>query len=151
MDNRSTHLQETLSPWWRRAALAIGLVGFAVLVWLTAKAYGDAPPIPEKVVAPDGQVLFTGEDVLAGQQVFLKYGLMDNGSVWGHGAYLGPDFSAQYLHTLALDAGRLLSAQRFQRPEAELSDAERSAVEGEVRFLLKQNRYDRETRTLAFT
>jgi len=151
METQVTNVQETLSPWWRRGALAIGLVGFAVLVWLTAKAYGDAPPIPDKVVGPDGQVLFTGEDILAGQQVFLKYGLMDNGTVWGHGAYLGPDFSAQYLHNLALDAGRLLSAQRFQRPEAGLSGVERSAIEGEVRFLLKQNRYDREIRTLAFT
>jgi len=151
MGTQVTNLQETLSPWWRRGALAIGLAGFAVLVWLTAKAYGDAPPIPDKVAGPDGRVLFTGEDILAGQQVFLKYGLMDNGTVWGHGAYLGPDFSAQYLHTLALDAGRLLSAQRFQRPEADLSGVERSAIEGEVRFLLKQNRYDWESRTLAFT
>ena len=41
-------------------------------------------------------------DVGAGQEVFLKYGLMDNGTIWGHGGYLGPDFSAQTLHGLAL-------------------------------------------------
>lgn len=151
METEVTNPQETLSPWWRRGALAIGLAGFAVLIWLTAKAYVDAPPIPEQVTGPDRQMLFIGNDILAGQQVFLKYGLMDNGSIWGHGAYLGPDFSAQYLHTLALDAGALISAQRFKRSEADLADVERSAVKGEVRFLLKQNRYNQETRTLAFT
>jgi nitric oxide reductase subunit B len=28
------------------------------------------------VVGPDGAVLFTGADIAAGQQVFLRYGLM---------------------------------------------------------------------------
>jgi nitric oxide reductase large subunit len=151
MKTEVTNLQENLSPWWRRSALTIGLACFAVLVWLTAKTYADAPPIPERVIGPDRQVLFTDNDILAGQQVFLKYGLMDNGTVWGHGGYLGPDFSAQYLHNLALDAGKFLLAQRFKHPQADLADVERSAVEGEIRFLLKQNRYDRESRTLAFT
>jgi len=39
-------------------------------------------------------VVFTADGIIAGQQVFLKHGLMDNGTIWGHGAYLGPDFTA---------------------------------------------------------
>ncbi len=50
-----------------------------------------------------GQPLFTGEDVRAGQEVFLRNGLMQYGSIFGHGAYLGPDFTADYLHRAALD------------------------------------------------
>jgi len=46
---------------------------------------------------PTGETLFSGADIRGGQEVFLKYGLMENGTIWGHGAYLGPDFSAEYL------------------------------------------------------
>jgi len=92
---------EKLSPWWRRAVILTLAVGFTVLIWLSTKSYQDAPPIPGKVMGAAGDILFTREDILAGQQVFLKYGLMENGTIWGHGAYLGPDFSAEYLHTLS--------------------------------------------------
>ena len=67
-------------------------------------------------------------DILAGQQVFLKYGLMENGSIWGHGAYLGPDFSAEYLHTLAVDTGNHLAQSIYGRPSSELSPVEAAAV-----------------------
>jgi nitric oxide reductase subunit B len=45
--------------------------------------------------------LFTRDDVIGGMNVFQRYGLMEYGSVYGHGAYLGPDFTAEYLHKSA--------------------------------------------------
>src|SRR5215472_2056573 len=63
----------------------------SVLGILAYRTYTDEPPIPSKVIGANGQLLFTGEDVLAGQEVFLKNGLMEYGSIFGHGAYLGPD------------------------------------------------------------
>jgi nitric oxide reductase subunit B len=42
-------------------------------------------------------VLFTGKDAGEGQKVFLNNGLMEYGSAFGHGAYLGPDHTADYL------------------------------------------------------
>jgi nitric oxide reductase subunit B len=127
------------------------VVGFTILIWLSAKTYQDAPPIPERVVGISGDTLFTREDILAGQSVFLKHGLMDNGTVWGHGAYLGPDFSAAYLHALALEAAETIGQQRFNRRFTELSPTEQSAVTAEVPQLLKQNRYDARSRSLRFT
>jgi nitric oxide reductase large subunit len=62
--------------------------------------YRDQPPLPTQVVASD-KVLFTRDDVLDGMHVFQRYGLMEYGSVYGHGAYLGPDFTAEYLHKTA--------------------------------------------------
>jgi nitric oxide reductase subunit B len=90
--------------------------GFAVLIMMSLKAYQNAPPIPAKTVAPGGELIFTAEDVSDGQAVFLKYGLMDNGTIWGHGAYLGPDFSAQTLHGLALHLAGRIAQTRFQTP-----------------------------------
>jgi nitric oxide reductase subunit B len=126
-------------------------LGFTVLIWLAAKTYSDAPPIPLQVVGPSGGTIFSREDILAGQQVFLRYGLMENGTIWGHGAYLGPDFSAESLHLLALEARTALSTRRFGRPPDKLSQAESAAIGAEVRQLLKQNRYDPKTGILAFT
>lgn len=142
---------ETLSPWWRKATIWTLAVGMAILLFISATAYRDAPPIPGGVVGPDGAMIFTGHDILAGQEVFLKYGLMENGSIWGHGAYLGPDYSAEYLHTLALDAREAISKDRFRREFAQLTEIERGAVQVEVQELLKQNRYESKTDTLVFT
>ena len=142
---------EALSPWWRHTVILTMVVGFTILISLSVKTYQDAPPVPQRVVGPSGETLLTEEDILAGQRVFLKYGLMDNGTIWGHGAYLGPDFSAAYLHALALDAAETIGRQRFNRLPTELSPAEQSAVTAEVQQLLKQNRYDARSRSLRFT
>ena len=92
--------ERPLSPWWLRAIVIVMVIGFTVLIAITALAYRNAPPIPHIVADPQGKPLFTDADIGDGQAVFLKYGLMDNGSIWGHGAYLGPDYSAA---GLALD------------------------------------------------
>ena len=113
-----TQRVESLSPWWKHTVILILIGGLAVLVWLTIRSYSHAPPIPDAVQGPDGATLFTREDIVAGQHVFLKYGLMDNGSIWGHGGYLGPDFSAAYLHNLVEDAQAFVIRSSDQLPPA---------------------------------
>lgn len=140
-----------LSPWWRRTVILVLIAGFAVLIGLSVNSYREAPPIPGRVAGTDGHLIFTRDDILAGQQVFLKYGLMENGTIWGHGAYLGPDFSAEYLHTLAVDTEEFLARQQYRRGVPELTDEERSALRGRLQEILKENRYDPETDTLLFT
>src|ERR1035438_5721690 len=91
----------SLSPWWRHSVILVMIAGFSVLTLVTVLTYTNAPPIPERAVDATGTVVFTGTDILMGQEVFLKYGLMEHGTLWGHGAYLGPDYSAKYLHRLS--------------------------------------------------
>jgi nitric oxide reductase subunit B len=133
---------DRLSPWWGRMVVITMVFGFAVLILLSVKAYTNAPPIPVRAVDPSGAVAYTGEDVTNGQAVFLKYGLMDNGSVWGHGAYLGPDFSAEYLHAMALDSAERSAQARFSKSYVDLSAEEKAVIEGEIQPLLRANRYD---------
>jgi nitric oxide reductase subunit B len=142
---------QALSPWWKQAVVLVMIVGFTILIWLATRTYSDAPPIPEKVEDSKGETVFTYDDILSGQQVFLKYGLMENGTVWGHGAYLGPDFSAEYLHILALDVSEAISERQFNRPFEKLSREEQEAVQVGVEEVLKQNRYDANTGTLLIT
>jgi nitric oxide reductase subunit B len=139
MNGRSRSM--LLSPLWLQVAILTFLVGFAVLGILAYLITAEHPPIPQRVLRPDGTVLFTGDDIMGGQHVFQKYGLMQFGTLFGHGAYLGPDFTAQYLH----QAG---TAMRQFYGAAGLPPADAAArVEQEF----KHNGYDPGTGALAFT
>ncbi|MGE5358070.1 MAG: hypothetical protein ACM3NQ_03570 [Bacteroidales bacterium] len=91
---------------WLAFALVV-LVSFAVLGWVGVRIYQAAPPVPDRVVTPDGRVVMTGDDIRAGQNVWQSMGGMEMGSVWGHGSYVAPDWTADWLHrelTFALQA-----------------------------------------------
>jgi nitric oxide reductase subunit B len=141
---------ETLSPWWRRNVVLVFICGMAVLIFMSVQAYRYAPPIPESVVDSAGKVIFNRQDIESGQEVFLKYALMQNGSIWGHGSYLGPDFSATYLHELAVDAGNAIARQEFSANLSGLNQDQRSLVDARVARLLKENRYDPASKRLTF-
>lgn len=142
---------ETLSPWWRRSVLLVMLVGFTGLIYLTIKVHHDAPPIPSQVVDEAGSVLFSKENITRGQQIFLAHGLMDNGSIWGHGGYLGPDFSATYLHNVAVDGAEDRAQQQFGKPMSDLTDAQQITIQALIRAELKTNKYDADSDTLFFS
>ncbi len=140
-----------LSPWWLRAVLIIMVLGFAGLLSITTLAYRNAPPIPAQVVDAQGASLFSGDDISAGQAVFLKYGLMDNGSIWGHGAYLGPDYSAAALHRMGEDTANAIAQQQYRQPLSALTLSQQAAVHAETAVALKTNRYDAASSTLHLT
>jgi len=127
------------------------VIGFGFLIAITALAYRNAPPIPNKVLDAQGNTLFTAEDIGNGQAVFLKYGLMDNGSIWGHGAYLGPDYSAEALHRMGVDTGAALAQQQIGKPGAQLDALQRAALQAEVTVVMKTNRYDPASGALTLT
>ncbi|MGC4084325.1 MAG: hypothetical protein QM736_19995 [Vicinamibacterales bacterium] len=43
-------------------------------------------------------VVMTGDDIEAGQNVWQSMGGMEQGSIWGHGSYVAPDWTADWLH-----------------------------------------------------
>ena len=81
--------------WLALAAVIIG--SFAVLGTVGRKMISQAPPIPD-VYSQDGQLLFTGSSITDGQGVWQSIGGQEIGTVWGHGAYVAPDWSADWLH-----------------------------------------------------
>jgi nitric oxide reductase subunit B len=97
-DQPSGKRELLVSRTWIQVAGLVVLVGFTVLILLAYRTYKSDPPIPDRVVDPSGRVVFTGDDIRAGQKTFLHHGLMEYGSIFGHGAYLGPDFTDDYLH-----------------------------------------------------
>ncbi|MGC8654725.1 MAG: nitric-oxide reductase large subunit [Candidatus Kryptoniota bacterium] len=142
---------QKLSPWWKHSVILIMIVGFSLLIFVAVKSYRDAPPIPEKVVDPQGKVIFTSSDIKAGQEIFLKHGLMEHGTLLGHGAYLGPDYSAEYLHREAVTIQNELASERYNKPYSDLNDEEKNSIVADVQAMLHTNRYDATTGVLKFT
>ncbi len=124
---------------WIQAARLVLVIGFFIMGVLTFYTYNDEPPIPDVVKDARGQNLFSRADVMAGQGIFLSNGLMEYGSIFGHGAYLGPDFTAEYLHRAAL-----ASIDFYNRSNPD--SASRRTVED-----FKRNRYDQGSGTLVYT
>ncbi len=138
----------SLSPWWRHSAILVMIAGFSVLSFVTVLTYTNAPPIPEQAVDGTGTVVFRGADIQMGQEVFLKYGLMEHGTLWGHGAYLGPDYSAEYLHRLSEVTRDTIATEKYGKLFAQLSPDEQSVASARTKTVLKENRYDPASRTL---
>ncbi len=128
-----------ISKAWIQAAVLVVLVGFFVLGLLAYRTYMEQPPVPGRVVDANGDVLFTGEDISRGQQVFLHNGLMEYGSVFGHGAYLGPDYTADYLR-------RSSDLVRASFGGADSDRAVQRTIEE-----MRANRYDEGADTLTFS
>ncbi len=133
--------------YWIAFAVVVGL-SFAVLGWVGSRIYQQAPPIPERIVTPDGRAIVPDGSVSRGQNVWQAMGGMQVGSVWGHGSYVAPDWSADWLHREAvfiLDAwAREEHAQSFD----ELAEPQQSALKARLRALVRRNSYDANTGTL---
>jgi len=141
----------SLSPWWRHATILVMIFGFSVLTLVTVLTYTNAPPVPARVLDPGGGVLFTRADIERGQEVFLKYGLMEHGTLWGHGAYLGPDYTAEYLHREAGIARDTMARERYGSSFADLPVETQAPLAEEIKRELKQNRYERSRDELTFS
>ena len=78
--------------------VVVMVLSFAVLLYYGRDIYQSAPPVPETVVTEEGETLFTRTDIETGQDVWRSIGGHELGSVWGHGAYTAPDWTADWLH-----------------------------------------------------
>jgi nitric oxide reductase subunit B len=134
-------MDSTRRLWFGLAALLAGT--FAVLLLIGGEIYRKAPPLPERVTAGDGTVLYTAADIQLGRQVWQSIGGMQLGSIWGHGGYVAPDWTADWLHREAvavLDAWARTeeSAASYEQ----LPEERRAALRGRLETRVRRNTYD---------
>jgi nitric oxide reductase subunit B len=121
---------------------------FALLGFFGREVYRQAPPIPERVVSAGGSLLATRDSILQGQQVWQRMGGQEVGSIWGHGAYQAPDWSADWLHREAV-ALRDGYSRALRGVPAEQADADALAsVAARVQREMRANTYDPKTGTV---
>jgi len=123
-------------------------VSFAILLFMGGEIHRQAPPVPERVVAADGTLLFERADIERGRQVWQSFGGMQLGSIWGHGGYVAPDWSADWVHREALALLDLRSRRRESAAFDELDGAQQAALIGELRQTIRRNTYDPATATI---
>ncbi|MFA5584372.1 MAG: cbb3-type cytochrome c oxidase subunit I, partial [Bacteriovoracaceae bacterium] len=82
--------------WW--LLLGVLILTFSVLGFFGREVYRQAPPLYSEMTTTDGQVIYTQDDILTGQTVWQSIGGQQIGSIWGHGAYQAPDWTADWLH-----------------------------------------------------
>jgi nitric oxide reductase subunit B len=130
-------------------ALAIVLIAsFGVLGGVGYKGIKSAPPIPQKLVTTDGQIVFAGATVMDGQNVWQSLGGQEIGSIWGHGAYVAPDWTADYLHReceIILDRW---AQEKGAANYAALSVESQAALRARLQELMRRNTYDAATGTI---
>src|SRR5688572_11757074 len=130
------------------ALVVVLVVSFGVLGWVGSRIYQQAPPIPDRVVSESGETIFGRDAVAEGQDVWRAFGGMELGSIWGHGAYVAPDWTADWLHR-ELVAVLERWAERDHGPTfANLSSEQQAALKERLRAEYRANRFDPGTRTL---
>ena len=137
----------TLKRLWTMFAVLL-VVMFGILLLIGGRSFQQAPPLPEQVVMVDGEtssVVFTSSDVHDGRDVWRRLGGMELGSVWGHGSYLAPDWTADVLHREAL---AMLEADG---DIAAVSVPERAARIAALAARIRVNTYDPETNRIVIS
>ncbi|HEX7769940.1 MAG TPA: nitric-oxide reductase large subunit, partial [Dokdonella sp.] len=135
----------------RRLWIALGLLlgaTFAVLLWMGREIHRTAPPLPERIVSTSGQVLFTRADLDAGRQVWQSFGGQQLGSIWGHGALVAPDWSADWLHRESTALLDLWARHDHSASYADLDEARQAALQARLRKEMRTNTYDAGSNTL---
>jgi len=118
---------------------------FAVLGYFGREIYRQAPPVPQRVITPSGTILFTGDDIRNGQNVWQSLGGQEVGSIWGHGAYVAPDWSADWLHREAVWLLNQWAREQHQVSYAELNEETQAALRVKLKRELRTNTYQAET------
>lgn len=122
--------------------LAIFVMSFAVLGWIGTEIFRQAPPIPKEVVTTDGTILIKDGEVSNGQNVWQAMGGMQVGSIWGHGSYVAPDWTADYLHREATFILDDFSQKEFSKNYSSLSSEQQAAMRQRLQNLVRKNTYD---------
>ncbi len=126
--------------------LAVVIVGsFGVLGYFGYEIYQQAPPVPESVVTTDGKVLFTGQEIKDGQNIWQSIGGQEVGTVWGHGAYVAPDWSADRLHREAVWMLDRWATMEHGKAFDALDVERKSALQGRLKKEIRANTYDAAT------
>ncbi len=135
----------------RKLWLGLGVllfVSFAVLLWVGSEIHRVMPPIPAAVVTTDGQTIYTRADIEKGRQVWQSIGGHQLGSIWGHGSYVAPDWTADWLHREALAWLDVEAVRNTSRVYSELAVDEQASFAVRLMPRMRANTYHPDSNTI---
>lgn len=125
--------------------IIVFVCSFSILLSLGSDIYREAPPLPESVMTPEGKTVYTYTDIDQGQLTWRSMGGHQLGSIWGHGSYVAPDWTADWIHREAQAWLELAARDEYQQAFSELSGSQQAALEHLLREDIRPNNYDTNT------
>lgn len=110
----------------------ISIFMVTILIYYTANLAKEVPPLPKQVVSVEGEVLYTYDDIVNGKAMFQQFDLMDYGSLLGMGAYLGPDFTTEFLHKRAEFLNNYYALEYYKKDFVDLDDMQKASIKVKV-------------------
>jgi nitric oxide reductase subunit B len=134
------------------AFISVVVLSFIVLVWVGSEIYQTQPPIPEKVIIQKTRkILYTKKDIQTGQNVWESIGGMEVGSIWGHGSYVAPDWTADWIHREAVFLLNTWSQRDFKTNYESLDVEKKAALKARLIKDIKSNTYNKLNGTITIS
>lgn len=153
--NRGTPINKVVKR--NKNALLKSILIFTIIASFTVLLMGgywifkEQAPRPLEVTNEKGEVILTKETIMGGQAVFQKYGLMDYGTVLGHGSYMGPDYTAEALTVYTEGMQDFRAEEKYGKPFDEITGEEQTVIRDLVKTEMRENRYDPDSDTMVIT
>lgn len=131
----------------RRLWVVLGtilLISFSILLFMGREIYRIAPPLPDAVRTTQGDLVYSGADIQTGRQVWQSIGGQQLGSIWGHGGYVAPDWSADWLHREAVALLEIWSEVQYQSAFSDLDAEAQAGLERRLQQEMRTNTYSGE-------
>ncbi|MGJ8744805.1 nitric-oxide reductase large subunit [Polaribacter sp.] len=134
------------------AFISVVTLSFIALIWVGTEVYQTQPPIPDKVIVKDsGDVFYTKEDIQIGQNVWESIGGMEVGSIWGHGSYVAPDWTADWIHREATYLLEYWAQTDFKTAYNNLDVEKKAAIKARLIKDIKTNTFNKSTKTISIS
>ncbi|MGE5401003.1 MAG: nitric-oxide reductase large subunit [Ignavibacteriales bacterium] len=130
-----------MKKYWVGFTLVI-LISFSILGWIGTKIYHQAPPVADRVVTSTGSIVFQSGEIKNGQNVWQAMGGMEVGSVWGHGSYVAPDWTADWLHREATFILNEWAKEDYKEDYAKLGEEKQALLQARLAKMMKNNTYN---------
>ena len=121
------------------------LASFSVLLWVGGEIHRVMPPIPAAVVTTAGKTIYTRADIDKGRQVWQSIGGQQLGSIWGHGSYVAPDWTADWLHREAVAWLDIEARRNTSQAYAQLAPEVQASFAARLRPRIRENTFNAET------
>lgn len=128
--------------------IAILGVTFTLLAYFGVEIYRQAPPIPLRITTADSSFSITKEDILQGQSAWQSVGGMQLGSIWGHGSYQAPDWTADWLHRELVAWLSLAAEEEYGKPYDALDAMQQEMLKHSLKQEYRKNTFDSKTGTV---
>ena len=135
--------------WYLLVAVLIG--AFSILGYYGFEVYREAPPIPQQYVSESGEKVITHDEILHGQTAWQTTGGMQVGSVWGHGAYQAPDWTADWLHRELTNWLDITANKEFGKNFADLNEEQQALLKARLTKEYRSSKVENDTVVLSNT